>query len=161
MAVDRRAPVGRNIATPSLFALLAADQSSITSNTTLANVTGLSVNVASNTTYRGFVEVVYDTGATPDAKFGLTYPSGATGTWYGAAVRNTADTASNFTAQSIATAYSAGGVASGTIVVARFSITLVVVGTAGTLQVQAAQDTSSATALIVKAGSCIDLRPVA
>jgi hypothetical protein len=141
------------------FVMLSSDQSSITSNTTLADVTGLAVTLAANTTYRGMIEMAYDTGATPDAKFGLTVPSGATGYWYGGAVKNTADTATNFTYQSIATPFSAGGVASGTVLVAKFTITIVVT-TAGTLQVQAAQDTSSATATTVKAGSCIDLRPV-
>lgn len=144
-----------------LWAYLASDQASITSNVTLADVSGLAVALLANTTYSGTITMVYDTGATPDAKFGLTVPASTTGTWSGGAVRNTADTAANFTAQSIATAYSVGGVAAGTVVVARFDVTIITSATAGNLQVQAAQDTTSATALIVKAGSKIELRAVA
>lgn len=136
-----------------LFAYASGDGSPITSNTALADVTGLAVALVPNTTYVGDVTGVYDTGATPDAQFGLTYPSGCTGTWYGGAVKNAADTATNFTAVSIATAIPAGGVASGTILVARYRVLIRVAGTAGNLQVQAAQNTSSGTALIVKADS--------
>jgi hypothetical protein len=144
-----------------LFAALSADAGSITSNTTLANVTGLYVAVAANKVYMFDLVAYFDAGPTGDSKWGLTFPAGATGTWSGSPAKNAADTASNFAAVSIATTIAGGATNSGTVVTAHYTGLIRTAGTAGAVQVQVAQQATDATALIVKADSHLLLREVA
>lgn len=134
-----------------------------TSSTTLANVTGLAVALEANATYvfdgfYGFTAL----STTPDAKFAFTIPTGATGHWSlhalstGASVPGTLNAAHS---TSFTTAQTAG--TDGTLGVAALPHGYVVTTNSGTMQVQAAQNTSSATTLTIHEGSWIRFQRVA
>lgn len=139
-----------------LWAVKGSDQTMNVSSTTLQTVTGLSVALAANKVYRVQIAAIYDTGSAPDIKFGLTYPAGCTGTWFGSPDRNTADTAINMTAADISASLSSGGVSVGTVLAATITAIIHTSSTPGTLQFLAAQDTSNVTAPIIKADSYIE-----
>jgi len=145
------------------FMYLAADATAINNNAVLANLapTRLKLPVETSKTYLLEATVFVDTGSTPDFRVGLTFPAGCTGKWWGAPARNTADTASNFTAVSIATALTHGGVASGTEIGAKFEGIVHVSTTAGELELQASQNTATATNTVVKAQTWMRLVEVA
>lgn len=129
-----------------------------TSNTTLGNITGLSVPVAASTTYALDGYLGYDGNATGDIKFAFTQPSGTTGHW-GLAGDDTT-TSGNLkttTAAALTTVITLGG---GTAKATVHGY-VVVAGTAGTLQLQFAQNTSNGTATTVRAGSWIRLSKIA
>lgn len=145
-----------------VFARKTADQTLTVSSTTLQNVTGLSASVAANTTYVLDAVFLYDTGTTPDIKFAFTFPSGATLSY---APDGYLSSGTNFESyhtgsyrQASGTAYAVAGLGSGTVVSSTVTGVLIVSSTAGTLQVQAAQNTSNASNTIVKADSWILLR---
>jgi hypothetical protein len=136
-----------------------------TSDTTLSDVTGMSVAVEADSVYvlDGYVSYTCAS-ATPDFKAAFSVPASTTGFWtlFGL---DTADTAPG----DVNTAYAA---ALTTTLVAGTDATLTqqsaiiygfidTAGTAGTVQFQAAQNTSSATAMTVEAGSWIRLQKVA
>lgn len=139
-----------------VWSVKGTDQTLSANSVTLQNVTGLSLAVAASKVYRVQFTVIYDAGPTPDLKVGLTFPAGCTGTWFGSPSRNTADVNLNLIVADISATISTGGVASGTVLAATFTVVLHVSTTAGTLQVQAAQDVSNATAPIVKTDSYIE-----
>jgi hypothetical protein len=116
-----------------------------TSNTTLANVTGLSVAVEANATYiwDGYIAYVA-LSSTPDFKIAVTVPTGTTGHWsIHSMSTGTVLPIGDLDARH-ATAYGAGTTLTG-----------------GTDTIQAAQNTSSATTLTVKTGSWIRFQRVA
>lgn len=152
---------GLEWATHDLFARTTVGDQSITNDVILGDITGLGLAVAANSVYKMELFVVYDTGGTPDIQFGLTFPAGATGTWGASPARRAADADADFTAVSIATAINAGGVAAGTVLSASYRGLIITSGTAGTLQVQFCQATTSATATIVKNDSYLYLTKVA
>lgn len=123
----------------------------VNNTSTLQDDNELAWTVAANATYALELHVGYSTGATPDIKFGWTYPTGLTmqitGTiGYDAATLMAAP--ATFTQTSV---LPAGGAASDL----HFALWgLVFAGSAsGTLQLQWAQNTANASDTIVRAGS--------
>lgn len=129
-----------------------ADQNVGPSNTTLANVTDLVAALpTANGAIFGFQAVVfYDASTTADIKFAFTIPTAATMRWglIGAGITTFGDpTWSTQTTSGTALAVAANGV--GTVLVARIEGELTLGANSGNLQLQAAQNTSDATATTV------------
>lgn len=140
-----------------------ADQS--VANSTLVNDTELFVPVIATAVYYVAALIIYRAAATPLFKFGWTGPAGATMSWCPNCL-STAVTAAvvgsiNKSIAVIGTAPSGGAAGIGTSVCAEPVGTLITTGTAGNLQLQIAQDTTNATATIVKADSMLYLVRVA
>lgn len=158
----------RALAADLLFARLTGNVTLATSDTTLQDVTGLSVSVPANFIY--VVDMVLGadvaSGSTEDIKFGFTFPSGASlrvhgmgGTTAGVTGSTASDMniqATDITSGSTTLAY--GTSTAGTWVLLRG--VLVMSSTAGTFQVQAAQNTSGANAARVRGNSYIMLTRV-
>lgn len=138
-----------------LFVRKAADSLPLVSSTTLQNDTDLLSAVAASTTYNVDLWMIINTGTVPDFKFGWTGPAGATFDWSvqeGTPGALAAVLQGPFT---IASVPPINGAAADQIVVA--TGTLVTSVTAGTLRLQWAQNTSTASNTIVKAGSRLRL----
>lgn len=147
--------------------VMTVDQALATGTTTLANVSELVVPVASNTTYSGWLHLFYTNavGTTEDIKVAFTFPSGAVLHFGGAGgvvgLTGTAgdiEAVGRLSATSGTTVISLG--ASTSTVQALIRLRLAVGSTSGSLQVQAAQNTSGANATTVKAGSSLEIRQV-
>lgn len=119
-------------------------------SSTLANDTELFIPVEANAVYKISLIILYNSGTTPDIKFGLTVPSGATGTWSGIGY-DTASTFLNFGPVNITSALPFGGLAADRE--ARIDIVLATSSSAGTAQLQWAQNTLNASTTTVYAGS--------
>lgn len=159
---------GMNLTSALLQAMLpqqaykSGDQS-VTSSVTLVNDSALVVPVAANAVYEVEAHVYY-TGGTHNAsdfKYNFTYPSGATS----ASVRYLGLTPAALAVQ-YGTVILGGAGAFGTngtsnILTVDLWFTLATSLTAGNLQLQWAQNTSSATATTVKAGSLLKARRIA
>lgn len=153
-----------------LFVRKTADQS-VTSSTTLIDDTELYGTVAPNCTYRFELHMFYVGNETGDINTRWTFPTGATLDqmticgWPIDTGFNTGGTHADteFYALLAQTSPSTARPFAGstTVVTALIVGTLVVGGTAGTLQLQWAQNVSNGTATTVKAGSCLELRRVA
>lgn len=139
-----------------LGAVKSADQT-VNSSTTLTNVTGMSVSVEANAVYLADFDLYYNSGATPDIKFGLTLPTGATGSWGGIGYDFT-PTLLAFGPIDIGTALAFGGLAADRSALIRAAITIS--STAGTAQLQFAQSTSDAGNTTIRAGSRMLLRRI-
>lgn len=144
-----------------LRARKSADQTLTPSSTTLQNVSELSVSVSASTNYDFEAVFLYDTGTTPDIKLAFTFPAGATLSYGpGGYLATGINFESFFTAvhrQASGTSFAVGGLGAGTVAGVHVQGTLIVSTTAGTFQVQAAQNTSNASDTIVKADSRIRL----
>lgn len=139
-----------------LAAVKTADQS-VTSSTTLVNDTQLLVAVAASATYR-LDALIYYTGGTTgssDLKLGWTVPAGTTITGGADSVANPLAVAQVFMTQS-SVLFSATNGAGNPFPISLWG-TVVTSGTAGNLQLQWAQNTSSATSTIVKTASLLTL----
>lgn len=153
-----------------LFARLTSSFALTASNTTLEDVTGLSVSVPANTVYA--VDCVLigfnDAGTTEDIKYGFAFPTGAT--LRGAIIGGTTggvsgSSASDMTIFSPSSGFTSGSTAlpvglSTSATVARVSAVLVMSSTAGTFKVQAAQATSGTNISRVQTASYIMLTRV-
>lgn len=139
----------------------------LASSTTLQNDDELFSSVEANATYDVELWLLHssDSGADGDIKVGWTGPSGASMTWgvqgsNEAATSSTAATSINLQTRTIGeTANFGGGGSTGTSAYIRGRLTTA--GTAGTLRLQWAQRSSSATATQVRAGSILRLRRTA
>lgn len=144
-----------------------ADES-VTSSTTLQNDNHLLVSVLANSEYEIIVRMAVNGGASGDVKMAWTVPSGTTGQRFssGPAVSSatsTADTtvrASGLT-DSFTTEINYGVFSTGQQSFIEETLYVVTAGTAGTVQLQWAQNASSATATTVEAGSYITVRRTA
>lgn len=119
-------------------------------SSTLQNDDELFIAVEANAVYIVEFIILYTSGTTPDIKFGLTFPAGTTGTWSGIGY-DTASTFLSFGPVSIASALPFGGLAADKE--ARLNAVVAVSSTAGTLQLQWAQNTLNASTTTVYAGS--------
>jgi len=136
-----------------IMARATADTSK-TSNTTLGNVTGLAVAVAASTAYALDGYLAYTGNSTGDIKFAWTIPTGLTGHW---GISSDDTTTPGDLKTSIATAYTTVITAGGGSLNATVKGYVLTDTTAGTLQLQFAQNTSNGTATVVKTGSWIRL----
>lgn len=152
-----------------LVARLNANISLATGSTALQNVTGLGIAVPANTVYlvEMSLQVLNAAGTTEDIKFGATFPAGASlrlcamgGSATGVAAG--ASTEMNVLVQNLVsgtTTFAFGASTSTTNVVLRGVLTMG--STAGTLQVQAAQNTSGANVSSVRVESYMLLTRIA
>lgn len=135
----------------------AADES-VTSSTTLQNDDALLVSVAASATYLFYCYLDYEggTGGSSDLKFSWSVPTSATLRFslIGTDASNNTLTA---TTKSESTSYTLRSAGAATLQAAVMIGTLVVSSTAGTLQLQWAQNTSSGTATKVHAQSFLAL----
>lgn len=136
-----------------LAAYKAADQS-VTSSTVLVNDNALSLSLLASATYRFDLFLNYEGGTqgSSDLKFQLTLPTGATCRfWMGR--KDTAGTNTSSFLGSQATAYALGTSGAGVLTGMYARGTVSMSTTAGTFQLQWAQNTSNGTATIVHASS--------
>jgi hypothetical protein len=144
-----------------LAAVKAGDESA-TSNTTLHNDLDLHVPVAASSTYEFSCYLFFQAFAGGDIKWTWTGPAGIV-LVYDALHNEGGGTLLNASATTygLASAGTAAGGGAGVNEALVMRGTCIVSGTAGSLQLQWAQQTSSGTATIVKAGSHLVLRRIA
>lgn len=135
---------------------------SVTSSTVLVNDDTLLAAVVINAIYHVEAELVFlgGTQGSSDLKISWTAPAGVTMNWIGIGK----DTAGAFTwptPLTTPTATAAFGTLGAAVRMARVEGSLITGATPGTLQLQWAQNTSSATATTMKAGSILKLTRVA
>lgn len=160
-------PLARPVDHPALFVRKTANES-VTSSATLQNDDHLLLQVAANATYLLELFLIYDGDVTVgagDIQIGFTFPAGATIDWTPGGITTGATTQSasvKLSHQSTGAGEGVGsvGTGAGNRVVARATGILQVAGTAGTLQLQWAQLTSSATATTVLANSFLRLKRI-
>lgn len=136
------------------YVRMGSDQVLTSSSTTLQNITAL-VSALPTTGTFGFRAVIFnDASQISDIKFALTWPAGANALWgiMGLAVGATATTGDG---QFATASVSGGALAVGTAGVGTITMTILegeiaMGGTAGNLQLQAAQNTSDATAITIR-----------
>ena len=146
-----RGNTGNPIAMRDRAAYKAANES-VASSTTLQNDDNLKFSVAANDIWTFELFLIVSGDAAGDIKIAFTAPTGATINW-GAIGQTIADAFSDAVVSGSGTTASFGvGAASRTILIRG---TVVVSTTAGTIQLQWAQDTSSVTATVVATGSHI------
>lgn len=135
------------------------------SSTTLQNVTGLSVSVPASTVYafRGVFFASVASGTTEDIKYGFTFPTGAQlraagtgGTTGGVTGGSASDVNLQLSTFTSGTTTQAFGLSTSVTMVV-FEGILTMSTTAGTFQVQAAQNTSGLNVVTVAASSYIML----
>ena len=147
-----------------VFVRKAANQT-VTSSTTLANDNHLALALSASATYLVDLFLIVDGSTTGDFKMGWTFPTGATGDWTINAINTgagAAATSGSITRAAIALASSenAGAAGAGTKLILQPRGLVVTSTTAGTLQLQWAQNTSDATGTVVYAGSWMRLERV-
>lgn len=139
-----------------LSAYKSIDQA-VTSSTTLVNDNALLLALQASEVYRVDALIYYTGGthATSDLKVNFTYPSGATSAGVGYLGQTTALAVQQGTVV-LGGALAFGSNGTGNVMLAELTFTISVSSTPGTLQLQIAQNTSSATATTVKAGSLLE-----
>lgn len=124
---------------------LAAPQALTPSSTALQNVTGMVVALPTAGTFRWRSTVFYDASTTADFKIAYTIPAAATMRWGMSALGTAGNVPTYTTATASAAAISIGALGVGTVTMAQMEGEITMGGTAGNLQMQAAQNTSDAT----------------
>lgn len=138
-----------------VYGIKSSDQNVGPSNTTLQDVTDLGLSVVANATYEFAAYIQYSTNTTADLKVGFTFPTGLTMD-YGLLAFNTTEVW--VTSRGIqTTVLQVGG--TGTMLYLNGSV--VVGANAGTLQLQAAQATSTAITTNIEQGSTMLLKRLA
>lgn len=148
------------------FARLTADTTPVVSSTTLVNATGLGLTVVASSVYviDGWIQYASATGA--DIRIGWTIPASATLSWSAMGYSPTVGSGGlgdvNANARNRSVSYIAlGGINVNTETAAYISGLLVVGVTAGTAQVQFAQDASTASNTLIYRDSWVRARRVA
>ena len=148
--------------TRSLFALArsSADQNLTLSSTTLQNVTSLVAAMPTAGTFGFRCFVWYSSSTTADVKLAFSVPAGATVRWTGVGMVSGSSTSGdvNFTtpaASDATAAYGANGV--GSVIGIQLEGTYVAGGTAGNLQMRAAQNAVDATQTVIHANTRMEV----
>ena len=148
--------------TRSLFALArsSADQNLTLSSTTLQNVTSLVAAMPTAGTFGFRCFVWYSSSTTADVKLAFSVPAGATIRWTGVGMVSGSSTSGdvNFTtpaASDATAAYGANGV--GSVIGIQLEGTYVAGGTAGNLQMRAAQNAVDATQTVIHANTRMEV----
>lgn len=136
---------------------LTADQALTPSSTVLQNVTNMVVALPTAGTFRWRSTMFYDASTTADFKFAYTIPAAATMRWGISALGTAGTTPSYTTATASAAALSIGALGVGTVTMARMEGDITMGGTAGNLQMQAAQNTSDATNVNIFSRSYLEI----
>lgn len=132
-----------------------ADQNFRATGTTLTNVTGLSIAVVASAVYEFRLSLQYSTNTTADIKLAFTYPTGLTMDVAAAGFSAGGETWIT-TRGTQATTWTWGGTGN-----SAFWHGAVTVGVnAGTLQLQAAQNTGTAVDTFVESGTLMTLRRI-
>jgi hypothetical protein len=135
-----------------ISAVKTSDQNVGPSNVTLQDVDDVSVAVAANATYEFVLAIQYSSNTTADIKFGFTFPTGLTMDYAIIGGHSTAEASSpNRGIQT--TVLTQGGGAFAVLLIG----TVTVGANAGTLQLQSAQNTSTAVTTNVEAGTYLRL----
>lgn len=123
-------------------------------DTTLANITDMVSTLPTVGSFGWRNIIFYDSSVTADAKFAYTWPAGATGRWgiVGLATTAVATTGdAQFATSSVSgTSVAVGGAAVGTVLMAIIEGEIIMGGTGGNLQLQAAQQTLDATVTTIR-----------
>lgn len=130
----------------------------VNNTATLQNDDDLFLTVAASTRYDFELFIVYNSGTTPDLKLGWTLPTGATNRYMYQFFDGT-----NWVAAAGGTAVPTAGVALGGFgadLPARFKGTLNISTTAGTMQIQWAQNTANASNTSILSGSELKLTKI-
>lgn len=143
-----------------IIVIKTADES-LSTSTTLQNDNDLAAAMVANATYRMQGMIFYSSGATPDIKVAFTFPSGVTAYWGGAGYDVTAGSNTVRFVSQRAAASGSSLLFEGSTADAHLLLNgLFIVGsTAGNLQFQWAQNSSSGTTT-VQAGSWMSLTRV-
>lgn len=149
-------PTG-SVANERLLGRLAAAQV-VNNSAAFVNVPDLNLGVLANRVYEFEAVLPYDSAAAADIQFKFTVPAGCTMLW----TLDAPDTAAtavaatkSFDVMTETGAKAAGGIAVGTRVMARVKGIINTGATAGTVQLQMAQATATASATTLAAGSLI------
>lgn len=138
---------------------LAANHSLTLSSTAFQNITGFTIDNLPTAGTFGFRGIVfYDSSATADIKFAITIPAGATFLWgaHGLATTATTNTGDITLATQATSGTSVGafaGIGVGTIVYVTLQGEITMGGTAGSMQLQSAQNTVDATQSTIRSRS--------
>ena len=129
-------------------------------NTTLANVTGLGTDTMVPGTYRFYVHLIGTAGASGGLKVAFKQNNGLTLTSINSSAQGF--TASAVATQTVTTATDAASLLASTTAIIRTVIEgTMVVATAGTLQLQAAQNASNGTDTVIAIGSMMTFTRIA
>jgi hypothetical protein len=138
-----------------LSALKSSDQNVGPSNTTLADVTGMGIAVVANAVYEFHMSLQYSTNTTADIKLAFTFPTGLV--MDVGAMGFAAGSEAWITTRGIqTTTWTWGGTGNS----AYWHGTVTTGANAGTLQLQAAQNTSTAVTTNVETGTLMTLRRI-
>lgn len=121
-----------------------ASQVLTASTTVLQNVTGMTSVLTINAIFEFYMRVFYDASTAADIKFAFTIPAGASMRWGLDGLSAGGTNPGYGTATASAAAIAAGGLGVGTVNMAIIQGEVSMGGTAGSLQMQAAQNTSDA-----------------
>lgn len=143
----------------------ATADTSRTSSTTLLDATGLSVSLEASTAYLIDGYIAYDAGETGDLKVAFTIPSGATGHWslfgIGTGTTGSIGDTTAVRVSALTSTCAVGGSAAFSSQLVALPRGYVLTSSAGTMQMQFAQDTSSGTSTTIKSGSWLRFTKVA
>jgi len=143
------------------YVRLTSDYNHPQSDTTLADVSGMALAVAANAEYWVEMILIYTATTTADLKVGWTTPAGVSGSWNGWGPQSATTTLAssiNTEVRTWAQNNALGGLPGPVAAIARMVGTLVVGGTAGTLQLRAAQNTSEATTTSIMTNTVLKLQ---
>jgi hypothetical protein len=129
---------------------LDSDTSTLATSTTLQNVTSMSWSLTASAVYLFDLVFMFNAGITPDIKIGWTVPTSTTMNW-GGIFPDTAGTYSAVAGLTESSTQAIGG--AGAARQGRFAGLITVSTTAGTLQLQSAQNTSDAATISVLTGT--------
>lgn len=127
----------------------------VNNSTTLVNAAGLSAAVVANAVYYFDLDLQYTTNITADIKIGWTFPTGTTMDWGGMGY-NTGEAFTGFGGLIQTTVPGLGGTGSG----AKLFGWIVTSSTAGTMQVQFAQNSLAVVNTSIDVGSTLELRRI-
>lgn len=139
-----------------VYARKTLDQNLTISSTVMQDVTTLLAPMPTAGTFGFDAFVIYSSAVAADIKFSFTFPAGATVAWNGLGVATTGTATGDGTFNIITvsdTPIAMGGNGVGVPMAARFEGSYIAGGTAGNLQMRAAQNTSDATQSVVLAQS--------
>ena len=131
---------------------------SVTSSIVLQNDDQLFLSADANAQYLVFGHIIYDGVTAADISVAWSGPASATFDWVSGGIQTGASTGvdtSSMSAQTLAANPAIGTIGAAAELVIRVQGILVTAGTAGTLQFRWCQNTSNATATIVRAGSTL------
>jgi hypothetical protein len=130
----------------------------VNNSSTLQDDDFMALTVAASTKYEMRLYVIYNSGTTPDFKLGWTLPTGATNTYRYDYFDTGASPQKLYSSTVPTTGLAFGGIAADIYVL--FTGTVSISTTAGTMQVQWAQNTPTVANTTVRAGSFLKLQKI-